>query len=142
MRGLSSSMSGVVGRKITAGTSKLDIGIGIGRTRVVLARMSGNLGLSGVLLYRLYNLPLRASFRLTSRDVGSLPLPGACARTGMDATLDGHRRLGDLRLTSRVCHRGMGMIHTSFLPSMTLATGCLIAGPSLIGKFRGGFHNV
>lgn len=139
---LSDSMSGVVARNITAGTSKLDMGMGIGRTRVGLARVSGKLDLSGVMLYRLYNLPLGSRVHLTSRSMRDLALLRCRMNSGMTATLTGHRRLQDLSLTGGVCSRGIGVAHTKFLPAMTLATGCVMAGPSLMGNFRHGFHNV
>lgn len=142
LRGLSDSMRGVVTRKMTAGTSKLSVHIGMGRTRVALAGMRSKLDLSEVLLYRLYNLSLAAPVVLTSRGVRSLPLLGSGTRFSVAATCTGHPRVHDLRLTARVCGRGVGMAHTRRLPSMTLVKGCVIAGPSIFGNFRGGFGKV
>lgn len=135
-------MRGVVTRKMTAGTSNLSIQMGMGRTRVALAGMRSKLDLSHVLLYRLYNVSLDAPVILTSRRMSSLPLVPTAAGFRVRATCTGHPRVQDLRLTTGVCRRGVGIAHSRRLPSITLVKGCVIAGPSMFGDFRGGFGNV
>lgn len=142
LRRLSDSIRGVVTRKMTAGTSNLSMQMGMGRTRVALAGIRSKLDLTQVLLYRLYNVSLDSPVALTSRSVRSVPLLAASARFSVSATCTGHPRVHDLRLTARVCGRGMGMAHTRRLPSVTLVKGCIIAGPSIFGDFRGGFGKV
>ncbi len=139
---LSDSIRGVVQRNITAGTSNLAMGIGLGRTRVVLAGISGNLSLSGVLLYRLYNLSLSASFALISRDRVRAIIVRRIPSGTIGHTVCLHPRLHSLTLTRSVCGSGIGIIHSRVLPSLTLANKCVISGPSLLGNFRGGFHKV